>query len=181
MEYFQESDLTKHIGVPLLQETVQNISMQVLEGLKVMHEQGVAHRDIKIPIFVASMSPVWVKLGDFGVSKRILAQATTTFHTRCQPLSYGAPEVLGLNSNSESSGYTNPVDIWSVGCVIYELLVGQNLFSSWDKITPYYFEKRPFPRDGLRLLSLYWAMREFLYSTLCSQYNLEITIQRRKH
>ena len=37
MEYFHEGDLTKHIGKPLQQETVQNISRQILEGLKVMH------------------------------------------------------------------------------------------------------------------------------------------------
>jgi len=47
MEYLEEGDLTKHISVPLLQETVRNISKQVLEGLKVMHEKGIAHRDIK--------------------------------------------------------------------------------------------------------------------------------------
>ena len=35
---------------------------------------------------------------------------------------YGAPEVLGLDSNSGTSAYTNSVDIWSLGCVIYELL-----------------------------------------------------------
>ena len=47
MEYLAEGDLTKHTGAPLLQETVQNISKQVLEGLKVMHQQGIAHRDLK--------------------------------------------------------------------------------------------------------------------------------------
>ena len=47
MEYLPEGDLTKHLGSPLQQDTVQNISKQILDGLKVMHEKGIAHRDLK--------------------------------------------------------------------------------------------------------------------------------------
>ena len=47
MEYFKEGDLSKHTGTPLPQETVQKISKQILEGLKVMHQHGIAHRDLK--------------------------------------------------------------------------------------------------------------------------------------
>ena len=47
MEYLEEGDLTKHIGTPLPQETVRNISKQILEGLEVIHRHGIAHRDLK--------------------------------------------------------------------------------------------------------------------------------------
>ena len=47
MEYLPEGDLTKHLDSPLQQETVQTISKQILDGLKVMHEKGIAHRDLK--------------------------------------------------------------------------------------------------------------------------------------
>ena len=99
------------------------------------------------------MSPVWVKLGDFGVSKRILAQATTTLHTQVLTQVYSAPEVLGLDSNSETSNYTNSVDIWSLGCVVYELLVGTKLFASEFQLSGYFYGKRPFPEDKLKELS----------------------------
>ncbi|KAG0643264.1 kinase-like domain-containing protein [Tuber brumale] len=154
MEYLPEGDLTRHIGTPLRQETVRNISKQILEGLKVMHQHGITHRDLKpANIFVVRMYPIWVKLGDFGISKRVLAQDTTTLHTQVSTQAYGAPEVLGLDSNSETSEYTNSVDIWSLGCVIYELLVGARLFASEAQVSRYYFGKFPFPGDKLKALS----------------------------
>ena len=99
------------------------------------------------------MSPVWIKLGDFGVSKRILAQATTTLHTQVSTQVYSAPEVLGLDPNSETSDYTNSVDIWSLGCVIYELLVGTNLFISEFQLYRYFYGIWPFPEDKIREVS----------------------------
>jgi len=99
------------------------------------------------------MSPVRIKLGDFGISKRIQPQDTTTFHTQVSTQIYGAPEVLGSDPNSETSVYTNSVDIWSLGCVIYELLVGTHLFASGDQVSRYYYRKLPFPKDELKGLS----------------------------
>ena len=96
------------------------------------------------------MSPPRVKLGDFGISKRIRPQDTTTFHTQVSTRIYGAPEVLGLDSNSETSVYTNSVDIWSLGCVIYELLVGTRLFALERQVSCYYHGKLPFPEDKLK-------------------------------
>lgn len=78
-----------------------------------MHQEGIAHRGLGLAkFFVVSMSPVQVKLGDFGVSKWIRAQSTTAFRSRVSTPTYGAPEVLGLDSYSETLEYTVLVDIW---------------------------------------------------------------------
>ena len=98
------------------------------------------------------MSPVRVKLGDFGASKWIQAPDTTTLHTQVSTPLYGAPEVLGLDSNSETSIYTNSVDIWSLGCVIYELLVGTKLFISLHQVSCYLIQKEPFLEEKLKQL-----------------------------
>ena len=87
------------------------------------------------------------------MSKRILAQSTTTLHTQVSTQLYSAPEVLGLDSSSETSDYTNSVDIWSLGCVIYELLTGTKLFALEGQVSRYFFGKCPFPEDTLKGLS----------------------------
>jgi len=98
---------------------------------------------------------MWVKLGDFGVSNRILAQATTTFHIQVSTPVYSVqhPEVLGLGPNSETSNYTNAVVIWSLGCVIYELLAGTKLFVSEFQLSHYFYGTWPFPEERLKGLS----------------------------
>ena len=87
------------------------------------------------------------------MSKRILPDGSTTLHTPVSTQAYSAPEVLGLDSNSETSNYTNSVDIWSLGCVIYELLVGTKLFALEGQVSRYYFGKWLFPEDKLKGLS----------------------------
>ena len=104
-------------------------------------------------MFVVSLSPVQVKLGDFGVSKLIQPKATTTLHTQVSTQFYSAPEVLRLDPDSETSDYTNSVDIWSLGCVIYELLVGTKFFVSEIQFICYFYGKQPFPEARLRGLS----------------------------
>jgi len=65
---------------------------------------------------------------------------------------YCAPEGLGLDSNCESSDYTNSVDIWSLGCVIYELLVGARLFVSLYQVSRYPIQKQLFLEEKLKRL-----------------------------
>ncbi|QRW06434.1 kinase domain protein [Ceratobasidium sp. AG-Ba] len=88
---------------------------QVLEGLVYLHDQGVIHRDIKGANILTNKDGT-VKLADFGV-------ATTPTGALNDAAVVGspywmAPEVI------EQSGATTASDVWSVGCVVIELLEG---------------------------------------------------------
>lgn len=64
----------------------------------------------------------WIKIGDFGISERV-SNDDTVLQTAAGTPSYRAPEILHyLDDGNESDEYTNVVDTWSFGCVIYELM-----------------------------------------------------------
>lgn len=75
-------------------------------------------------ILVACLDPIWVKIADFGVSKR---EKGTGLHTNLGTSGYVAPEILGLVPQRFRIGgsYTNAVDLWSLGCLIHEILTSE--------------------------------------------------------
>lgn len=111
---------------------VLSLAFDVLEGLKSCHANGVWHRDIKDEnIFVSNNSGY--KIGDFGVSK-VLKDSSKAESLKGTP-NFLAPEVyLG------KSGYTESVDLYSLGIVLYRLLnYGRNPFL--PKFPEQYFEQ----------------------------------------
>jgi serine/threonine protein kinase len=98
-------------------------------------------------VLVVHASPKWwVKLADFGLSKRLTD--TTAYHTRSGTPSYMAPEVLGvLDASDSSSGYTNAVDIWAAGCIIYRLIAGHAPFPQIKALVKYCEDESLFPYD----------------------------------
>ncbi|EIW81107.1 hypothetical protein CONPUDRAFT_104294 [Coniophora puteana RWD-64-598 SS2] len=89
---------------------------QVLEGLVYLHDQGVIHRDIKGANLLTNKDGC-VKLADFGVAST--AAAGTSDDAVVGSPYWMAPEVI------EQSGATTASDVWSVGCVVIELLEGR--------------------------------------------------------
>lgn len=87
----------------------------------------------------------WVKLADFGLSKRLTD--TTAFYTRGGTQSYMAPELL--NYLSISADFTNAVDIWATGCIIYRLVAGIVPFPPGVSLMKYCEDKSQFPYDPL--------------------------------
>ncbi|PWN90460.1 hypothetical protein FA10DRAFT_241235, partial [Acaromyces ingoldii] len=89
--------------------------LQVLEGLVYLHDQGVIHRDIKGANILTTKDGS-VKLADFGVATKTTALSNGSVVG--SPY-WMAPEVI------DQSGATTASDVWSVGCVVIELLEGK--------------------------------------------------------
>ncbi|KAI9372471.1 hypothetical protein BJX61DRAFT_542702 [Aspergillus egyptiacus] len=96
MEYIKHGSLASHLKQPLPEDEAKHITAQVLEGLACLHENEFVHRDLKPEnILVVSKGPEWwVKIGDFGFSKR--ATGDNTLQSIVGTRNYFAPEMLGL-------------------------------------------------------------------------------------
>ncbi|CAG8598462.1 24653_t:CDS:2 [Cetraspora pellucida] len=95
---------------------------QVLEGLLYLHDQGVIHRDIKGANILTTKEGL-VKLADFGVATKTANLGDLSVVG--SPY-WMAPEIIEL------SGATTSSDIWSVGCVVIELLEGKPPYHNLD-------------------------------------------------
>ena len=91
----------------------------------------------------------WVKLADFGISKRIDSDHTA-LRTRVGTARYLAPEVE--DDDLLDCDYTQAVDIWSLGCVVYHVLVQEPPFLTT------FSKKKPFPEGLLEAQSLSRAL-----------------------
>ena len=121
-----ESDLHAVIRANILEEIhKQFVIYQLLKALKYMHSGGMLHRDIK-PSNILLNSDCAIKICDFGLARSIAATNQETNPVLTDYVAtrwYRAPEIL-LGSNSYSKG----VDMWSVGCILAEMLGGKPLF-----------------------------------------------------
>lgn len=101
------------------EKVVQFLSAQLVLALSYLHSCGVIYRDLK-PQNILLDSTGNICLADFGLSKEVASE--TMAHTACGTPTYSAPEVL------EASPYNKSIDYWSLGIVIYQLLVGKPPF-----------------------------------------------------
>jgi len=104
-----------------------------------------------------------IKIGDFGVSKRLSRDSSTIAQTHTGSPSYMAPEVL---FPSDSDGYTTAVDLWALGCVVYRMVTGGLPFPTSREVISYSLGKGAFPRQELDLLSLSNAALTFIESVV---------------
>ncbi|XP_076262411.1 mitogen-activated protein kinase p38b-like isoform X2 [Rhynchophorus ferrugineus] len=108
----------------LTDDHVQFLVYQILRGLKYIHSAGIIHRDLK-PSNIAVNEDCELKILDFGLARPTETEMTGYVATRW----YRAPEIM-LNWMH----YNQTVDIWSVGCIMAELMTGKTLFPGTDHI-----------------------------------------------
>ena len=105
-------------------EHVQFLTYQILRGLKYIHSAGIVHRDLK-PSNIAVDENCSAKIIDFGLARHTDLEMTGYVATRW----YRAPEIM-LNWMH----YNQTVDVWSVGCILIEMVTRRPLFPGNDHI-----------------------------------------------
>ena len=118
MEYADDGDLQTKINkmrkekLRFEENLIWSYSIQMIEGLKALHDKKIMHRDLKSANIFLVKDKYQCKIGDMNVSKVIkekesLTQTGTPY--------YASPEVW------RDEPYSYKSDLWSIGCVIYEL------------------------------------------------------------
>ena len=124
MELLKGQDLLQalRLGIPLPLDRKVSIILQVLDGLAHAHQTGIVHRDVK-PANIFICEDGTVKIMDFGVARFTAASVTATGIV-LGTANYMSPEqVEGVKVDGRS-------DVFSVGSVLFELVVGRKPFQA---------------------------------------------------
>jgi cyclin-dependent kinase 12/13 len=106
---------------------------QLLLGLKHCHENGILHRDIKTSNLLLSKDGI-LKIADFGLATSFDPARTQPMTSQVITLWYRPPELL-----LGATFYGVSVDLWSVGCILGELLMGQPIFPARTEVSRFRF------------------------------------------
>jgi len=135
-EFADDGDLEKKINDQIKKKTnfsetqIFSIFIQILNGLKSLHDQNIMHRDIKAANMLL-FKDCFVKIGDMNVSKVI---KNGLMNTQTGTPYYASPEVWN------SKPYDCKSDIWSLGCLLYEMTTlkapfrGNSMKNLFDKV-----------------------------------------------
>ena len=128
MEYCEGLDLKQFIkqykskNEKIDEESIYNIVSGICLGIKEIHQKNLIHRDLK-PENILIDKYNGIKIGDFGISK-LLENNNKYANTSVGTNNYMAPELI------KGDKHNNKVDIWALGCIIYELLTLNVCFES---------------------------------------------------
>jgi aurora kinase len=109
-------------GQNLSEDIVVSVVKQLLLALKYCHDNNIIHRDVK-PENVLMFKDGQVKLTDFGLSEKVKDIHVSNRNDICGTVEYLAPEIFLGNK------YGYEIDLWTLGLLTYELLIGNSLYT----------------------------------------------------
>ena len=127
---------------PFTEEIVQYLMKQIVSAIRYLHQKTILHRDLKLDNILVNfddekdrkslnMLKSQVKIIDFGFA-RYLEKEKLAYSTLGSPVNMDPGILKKLNKveHSNEYGYDEKADIWSLGTLCYEMLVGRNVFDA---------------------------------------------------
>jgi serine/threonine protein kinase len=115
-------------GKPFSIKDAKKVLWQVMQGLLHCHQRRIMHRDLKPSNILIGDDENTIKIADFGLA-RTFGLPLKSYTHEVVTLWYRAPEIL-----LGSKVYSTAVDIWSLGCIFYELSHKRPLFYGESEI-----------------------------------------------
>ena len=152
MEFCNGGELSKALekymekyGKPFSEEIVQHFMKQIIGAFKYMHERKIIHRDVKLDNILLNyeteedkanfnLMKAQVKIIDFGFACKI-DKSGLQYTALGSPINMDPIILKKINSTGRKArqlGYNQKADIWSIGTICYEMLIGKSAFDAED-------------------------------------------------
>eukprot|EP01156_Anaeramoeba_ignava_P017659 Anaeramoba_ignava/a89759_109.p2 GENE.a89759_109~~a89759_109.p2 ORF type:complete len:459 (+),score=150.83 a89759_109:35-1411(+) len=114
IEFAEQGDLLHKIPYLTFEEQI-DYSLQIIEGIKLLHSNSIIHRDLKPENILIDQSG-HIKICDFGLARFLGKRRSNKTKTFCGSPEYLSPEII------KHQPYGRETDLWSLGIVLYEIL-----------------------------------------------------------
>jgi len=121
--------MKRQAGKGMNENNIRHYWQQMLEAVHTIHEARIVHADLKPANFLLVEGAI--KLIDFGIAKAVPNDTTNIVREQqVGTLNYMSPESISISCDNQKHKLGRSSDIWSLGCILYQMVYGQTPFST---------------------------------------------------